>query len=437
MTEIQKLVYVIVVNYINVTILFFLPFNILKYKGKRVILGYFSSTILTLLFTVIIRNFTVMPVIAKSCFIFTWVFAVIMVCFYGTLKRKTILFLSTVIFMTLAENVSLFMLNIIMPLDCGTLAEYNDAALMVIVLINMIAFIFHINFLMIWKLCVDKYMVKGRFLYIIVPFYHLLLLLMYYEKVEQFDIHAAILGISILAMGILINYVIMYLLRNMEKRVAAEEELKRLNTQRKYEMDYYKMINQYTNQMREVRHEFINQIQTAYMMIQSGNNNEKTRNLLGEACQRVEQAKLQAYSGNSVLDALISVKAMEADQERIHLKVICRETDFTGIKENDLCGLAGNMIDNALEACALVSEENEKRVDILLYKEGDHQFIRVVNTYAWETGIPDFRPISGEDGELNGLGIKLMEEICHKYAGELQMEVMDRYVQVTASLGKV
>lgn len=70
--------------------------------------------------------------------------------------------------------------------------------------------------------------------------------------------------------------------------------------------------------------------------------------------------KYQSYykSGNTFIDNLLHTKRLEAIEKGIEFKVFADFTEFRQIRNEDLCVIISNTIDNALRECRLMKEEN-------------------------------------------------------------------------------
>ena len=75
-------------------------------------------------------------------------------------------------------------------------------------------------------------------------------------------------AVFFLIIGIAIDCIVFYVCHNIQKKLEMDEKLKELYRYREQETNLYKNIQAQMEQLREQRHEFANQIQTAYIMIE-------------------------------------------------------------------------------------------------------------------------------------------------------------------------
>lgn len=163
-----------------------------------------------------------------------------------------------------------------------------------VVFVNILLFTGAMYFLVFWRILVDKKKMASWILYLIIPTYQLILLLMYF-------------------------------MNGMEQKLEIEEKLSVLYQQRQYELDYYQMTNHHIEEMRTARHDFKNQIQTAYIMMEQGKSREKIEQLLGQASQWLEQSGMKGYCINPVANALEACeKIVNGRERRIWVKAQCK-----------------------------------------------------------------------------------------------------------------
>lgn len=289
MTEVQKFIYILIGNYIQICLLFLQPFYLLTYRGKHRFAAYWMFT--TVSFGVFMLNTHLFSQdegirILKLFFNFSWFLVLVMLLFRDSRKRRLIIWAVGIVLMYSSELLSFIFLRSMGLLNFQKGSEYSEGALRGIVFINIISFIMDIYFILFWKRVVEKCRVQGIGLYLSMPIYQFVLLVMFFNQAKNFDIKVAVLGLSMLIMGITINVLMMYFLQEMEQKLEVEEQLSELYRQRQYELEYYQVINSHVEQLREVRHDFVNTIQTVYLLIQGDNTTKQAEGAVESDIQR-------------------------------------------------------------------------------------------------------------------------------------------------------
>ena len=136
---------------------------------------------------------------------------------------------------------------------------------------------------------------------------------------------------------------------------------------------------------------------------------------------KTEPARLQARTGNMVVDAVINNRI--ASTEDAHIQYQLNLNIPTKLDTNDirLCGLLGNALDNAVEAALHVAEE-KRCISISMQIEKKNLFIEIRNPY-------DGTILSDDKGNLltrkentshHGYGLSVMKELLGNNLGSME-----------------
>ena len=195
----------------------------------------------------------------------------------------------------------------------------------------------------------------------------------------------------------------MFLDRLIARRVAAFES----EILQKY---YAEVENMYTK-MRGRRHDYRHHIQT--MKIHAANGEfeyvVKYLDLLDDDLTNVETV---IRTGNRMADAILNSKLSLAAERKIKVKARAEIPVSLTVSELDLCIVIGNLLDNAMEACMELPEE-ERLIRIYMEMKGNYLYLALTNTAA---GAKQHRFLSTK-GEGHGFGIARVDAIVKKYGG--------------------
>lgn len=98
--------------------------------------------------------------------------------------------------------------------------------------------------------------------------YQMVLLGILISSYDTVSTSMIVTAVFFLIIGIAIDCIVFYVCRSIQKKLEMDERLKELYRYREQETTLYKNIQSQMEQLREKRHEFANQIQTAYIMIE-------------------------------------------------------------------------------------------------------------------------------------------------------------------------
>ena len=173
------------------------------------------------------------------------------------------------------------------------------------------------------------------------------------------------------------------------------------------------------NTMRGWRHDYRNHIAVMQGMLSSGKLKE-LENYLGELNVDLNTVDTVIKTGNVTVDAILNSKLSLAKNKNIKTDVTARvpETDVTDV---ELCVILGNLLDNAMEACLKMENEQGRfiRVYIGVFKE--QLYISVTNSM---TGTPkrSGKTYKTAKGGEHGFGLMRIDGIVSKYGGYLKRE---------------
>ncbi len=123
--------------------------------------------------------------------------------------------------------------------------------------------------------------------FMLIPIYQACLTYGFFLMCVDFSGKIALVGIGIISSNVALDGVVLYLLEGIFKKLDREEELQALAERRRQEYSYYEMDSQYVEEMRLIRHDFANQLQTVYSMMEEPENSERAKELLAEIRERI------------------------------------------------------------------------------------------------------------------------------------------------------
>lgn len=170
--------------------------------------------------------------------------------------------------------------------------------------------------------------------------------------------------------------------------------------------------------IRRIRHDLINYIIGVRAMIESGSY-EKALESLDNKIDAIYSDGLYAHTGCRAIDSIINFKAAKAQKHNIRVVAKLMVRAVPPIKEEDVCVIIGNGMDNAIEYLASHSEVRQIiQIDLDYSPMG---FVLGIQNYV---GAPVELLEGGyvrstKSGPGHGFGIESADMIAHRYAGEI------------------
>lgn len=196
-----------------------------------------------------------------------------------------------------------------------------------------------------------------------------------------------------------------------------EIRAKSLEIQNEANLRYYTQLKQSTSDMKKIKHDFMNILQSISALVQDGDlkNADSIQSLYNTLVQRVNHVQFSDYCSNSLVNAICSTKMSECKDEQIQLDIRASMGDQSRIADLDLCRVLVNMLDNSMEAVASLPVE-ERKIEVDLFIREQYLYIRTLN--------PSARPLqtnthtSKKEKQNHGLGTQILKEIAAQYDGE-------------------
>lgn len=238
---------------------------------------------------------------------------------------------------------------------------------------------------------------------------------------------------KILIIVVLISVcIIITLVIDKIRRNSIEHMLRIMNEQQnEYFARQYDQIIQYQQETRKMRHEMKNN----YILIETMANNNDTTGIINYIDQFLNSKKDKniCHTGNMVVDSVINYKAGEAERCNIDLNLninIPTQFDTNNVR---LCGLLGNAIDNAIDACQKVPEDS-RFISISMKVEKRNLFIEIVNSFDGKVIMGPLRRKSlltrKENSLEHGFGISIMKELLGQNFGTMETSWDDKHFTI-------
>lgn len=215
-------------------------------------------------------------------------------------------------------------------------------------------------------------------------------------------------------------------IRETAKKAELEAENRLLAKQINAQTEYYANLTRQYEENRRMRHDIQHHLHTIQILIEQGRHEDASQYAAELMPQHTAQRQLMQCE-NTVVDAFLSSRIAEAERSGTRINAQIALPSELAIQNTDLIIVFGNLLDNAMEACAGI-EQPEICIDAQISKgclvihEENPTAIRPPEK---QRRIPELE---------RGLGLHILEEMSKKYNGQLQYEAANDRFQITLIL---
>lgn len=183
---------------------------------------------------------------------------------------------------------------------------------------------------------------------------------------------------------------------------------------------YYRNLEQEQLQIRRLRHDMANHLQ-----VMAGLTPEKMKEYVEQLIHSPAMDQLQRFCANHVVNAVLSVKYLRMEQCKIRTEITVSLPAELPIAEVDLCALFANSLDNAIEACEELSEE-QRYIKVKSQADKGIFVLQIQNSMKGnlkktEVGFAT----SKKDTQQHGFGLSSIQQIVTRYGGALELKPVE------------
>ena len=177
-----------------------------------------------------------------------------------------------------------------------------------------------------------------------------------------------------------------------------------------------KLMKNTTQNIQSFKHDLNNQLITLYELI-SNQNIKQAKELLSSLTEQTKLKQLYSTTGYFPIDSIINYKLQFAEQDKINIKTQISIPSEINIEITDIITVLGNLLDNALKAVKLLSD-NQRYINIKISYTQGRLVIRIKNPYFDKIKLENNQIISTQkDSNIHGYGLKNVNKIADKYNG--------------------
>ncbi|MDE6432677.1 MAG: ATP-binding protein [Lachnospiraceae bacterium] len=224
---------------------------------------------------------------------------------------------------------------------------------------------------------------------------------------------------------VLADLYLLYFIKVANEKNYLQGEIEILEKQAHMQYEYYLVQEQKYNATVHILHDVDKHVKNIEKLYAIGENGQATE-YVKEIKNMLEPLIPIKYTGNPILDILLTDKATISKEKKIKFDIKVDNINMDFLEAIDTTTIFGNLIDNAIEAVEKVEEDRCIRISILPYQE--MVFVRIENAslpLKWRNGFP-----VSEKGKNHGLGLLNVKRSIEKYDGDISFQQKNGIVTV-------
>ncbi len=229
---------------------------------------------------------------------------------------------------------------------------------------------------------------------------------------------------------LLINFAIFYLYETLNAFLTERMQQSVIKEQNKSYSKQFAMMEEYLKATNELRHDLKNHLTSMSLLIQNGNTQEvltHISDMIGVCTNQKEYSR----SGNVVLDSILNFKLQKAASENIKISLNIHVPPQMDIPSFDMTIILGNLLDNALEALAMVDRTN-RYLDIWAKYDRGRFILKLSNSFEGPILGNTSGLLTTKDEKLiHGIGLNNVRSTIQKYDGTIEIKYSDNVFSVS------
>ncbi len=209
--------------------------------------------------------------------------------------------------------------------------------------------------------------------------------------------------------GIVSELVVVFGINNAVSRLLATQHLE-------MQLLHYRELEAGNKKLKEVRHDIKNHLIAMRSLLNDGNV-EATKEYLNKLSTESGLLYSSIQTGNNTIDALLNSKYIKAQDNSINFQYDVRLSSSLPLDDFGLCVILGNAIDNALEACQRI-KENERFIHITITTIKKHTLIQIKNSVDENEVVNREKDTSVSDG----IGLGNIRDVVNKNNGTMDIQ---------------
>ncbi|WP_461205862.1 sensor histidine kinase [Clostridium sp. DL1XJH146] len=177
------------------------------------------------------------------------------------------------------------------------------------------------------------------------------------------------------------------------------------------EIEDYKECQKQTAIFRHDLHHHMNYLNTCILE----NNTDEAISYIAKINRDVEAAQIIQYCENVTINLILSAYVGQGKNKNINIEINTIVPKVIPMNSTDICVILANGIENAINACSNVENENDRNIRVDCRFKNKKLVLEICNTFSGEIEFEEDIPITREQN--HGFGVKSIIAMVKEYQG--------------------
>ncbi|MCD8073934.1 MAG: GHKL domain-containing protein [Lachnospiraceae bacterium] len=167
-------------------------------------------------------------------------------------------------------------------------------------------------------------------------------------------------------------------------------------------------------------------LKNTLLYIQNCTDQEQIRQELGKMLEQIRPYETELNTGNQAVDVILNQKLALCQENHIRCVPYIDGSLLDFMDPLDICTILGNALDNAIEACLKIADEQKRQIRIRISLKNQMLSLHVENSCESLPTEKDGQLLTDKpDASAHGFGIRSIRHTAEKYGGQLSYRVTE------------
>lgn len=215
------------------------------------------------------------------------------------------------------------------------------------------------------------------------------------------------------------------------RQLALEQDRRQMAMRLQMQKEHYRDLAVQIEQVRSARHDLRHHLTTLQLYLQEGRNRQ-AQEYLDRLNRRPELSSELSFCEDYNLDVLLRYYASVGNSEQIQTAFQVQLPAVVEIPSEDICIMLGNLLENAVEACRKVPQQNRFLYATIFYRHSN-LMVEIQNSYKGRL-VPMHGLFASTKRRHSGMGLKSVQAMAEKYHGNLELHLDEKEQKFVARL---